>query len=117
MIPPSLLEICKLPIPTTSTPVNLVEFDSGQTRMKTARQNPSRFVCVAPLQSEMRNGMEEVVGSIPIPIRSTSPSEFEVTSSGRSTRTAIGSCGSWQQADNPSQAFPSRLVQRWVCAH
>ena len=33
--------------------------------MNTAPQYLSRFLCVAPLQSKMRNGMEEVVGSIP----------------------------------------------------
>ncbi len=36
-----------------------------QTRMDTAPRYHSRFFCVALLQSEMRNGMEEVVGSIP----------------------------------------------------
>src|SRR5712692_1611428 len=33
--------------------------------MNTAPQHHSRFACVAPLQSKMRNGMEEVVGSNP----------------------------------------------------
>src|SRR5271168_874846 len=36
-----------------------------QTRMNTAPQTHSSFFCVAPVQSKMRNGMEEVVGSIP----------------------------------------------------
>ena len=39
--------------------------NSGQTRMNTAPQYHSRFFRVAPFQSKMRNGMEEVVGSIP----------------------------------------------------
>src|ERR1019366_9197007 len=33
--------------------------------MNTAPQYHSGFFCVAPLQSKVRNGMEEVVGSIP----------------------------------------------------
>ena len=36
-----------------------------RTRMNTAPRYHSRFLPVAPLQSKMRNGMEEVVGSIP----------------------------------------------------
>ena len=36
-----------------------------RTRMNTAPQYRSRFACVVPLQFKMRNGMEEVVGSIP----------------------------------------------------
>jgi hypothetical protein len=44
--------------------------------MRTATQYLSRFPCVAPLQSKMRNGMEEVVGSNPT--RSTkSPSDLD----------------------------------------
>ena len=42
-----------------------------RTRMNTAPRYHSRFLPVAPLQSKMRNGMEEVVGSIPT--RSTNP--------------------------------------------
>jgi len=34
-------------------------------RMNTAPEYHLRFVCVASLQLKMRNGMEEVVGSIP----------------------------------------------------
>jgi hypothetical protein len=36
-----------------------------RTRMNTAPQYHSRFFGVALLQPKMRNGMEEVVGSIP----------------------------------------------------
>ena len=36
-----------------------------RTRMNTAPLYLSHFPCVAPLQSKMRNGMEEVVGSNP----------------------------------------------------
>jgi hypothetical protein len=36
-----------------------------RTRMDTAPRYHSRFFYVARLQSKMRNGMEEVVGSIP----------------------------------------------------
>ena len=53
--------------------------------MNTAPQCLSRFVYVAPLQSQMRNGMEEVVGSIP-----TRSTKLPNDSDEASTRTWFG---------------------------
>jgi hypothetical protein len=39
--------------------------DGAQGHMNTAPQYRSCCACVAPLHSKMRNGMEDVVGSIP----------------------------------------------------
>jgi hypothetical protein len=54
------------------------------TRMNTAPRYHSRFALVARLQSEMRNGMEEVAGSIPA--RST---KFLLTTRTRKVRTKM----------------------------
>jgi hypothetical protein len=50
-----------------------------QALMNAAPQYHSCFVCVALLQSKMRNGMEEVAGSIPA--RSTNLSVADVDGS------------------------------------
>jgi hypothetical protein len=85
--------LCRTPsIPTrlgcsrTVSPVNKCGAgNSGQTRMNTAPQYHSRFSRVAPLQSKMRNGKEEVVGSIP-----TRSTKFPNNLDGASA------CGEWR---------------------
>jgi hypothetical protein len=62
--------------------------NSDQSRMNTASLCRSHFRRVAPSQFTLRNGMEEVVGSIPT--RSTNPQQTRASACGGNTCVTVG---------------------------